>query len=80
MALVTCNECGKKISSKATSCSDCGNPISKEKPQKRAGAKYEALGFLLIAASVIVGFSGNMNTATTLGTIGFIVFIIGRLK
>ena len=30
MALITCPECGKEISSKASSCPNCGYPIAKE--------------------------------------------------
>lgn len=30
MALIKCNECGKEISDKATTCIHCGNPIKKE--------------------------------------------------
>lgn len=28
MALILCDECGKKVSSKAKSCPECGNPIA----------------------------------------------------
>lgn len=28
MALIKCNECGKQVSDKATSCPNCGNPIN----------------------------------------------------
>ncbi len=37
MALIECNECGKKVSSKALSCPECGYPIADE-------AEVEAIG------------------------------------
>lgn len=37
MALIECNECGKKVSDKALSCPECGYPIADE-------AEVEAIG------------------------------------
>ncbi len=34
MALITCQECGKEVSDKATSCPSCGAPISNETNKK----------------------------------------------
>jgi uncharacterized membrane protein YvbJ len=82
MALINCHECAKQVSEKASSCPHCGNPITKAKTsaQKRAGGKWEAAGFILIVASIIMGFSGKMETASVVGVIGFIVFLVGRFK
>ena len=34
MTLVKCTECGRDISSNATSCPHCGNPMRQSEPQK----------------------------------------------
>ena len=59
MTLISCNECGNKVSEKAASCPNCGAPISvsqtvtinpKSKVKvTRPGLKWEAAGFILIA-------------------------------
>lgn len=35
MALITCNECGNKISSSASACPSCGAPVISYEPNKR---------------------------------------------
>ncbi|MFQ3578757.1 MAG: zinc ribbon domain-containing protein [Bacteroidales bacterium] len=37
MAIISCPECGKKVSDKAIACPDCGNPISQQHPHISAG-------------------------------------------
>jgi ribosomal protein L37E len=39
MALITCDECGKKVSEKAKACPSCGNPIASVKHKISANKK-----------------------------------------
>ncbi len=39
MALIKCEECGKEVSDKATSCPNCGCPIAKIKPNTEVRIK-----------------------------------------
>ena len=90
MALISCSECGKEVSDKAKSCPGCGAPIGKQADSQkvtRKGAKWEAVGFLLIASSVVAfvvaAQSQNSNAATFAAfsfLIGLVIFIIGRFK
>lgn len=41
MALIRCEECGKEVSEKATSCPNCGSPISKKKFCKHCGESID---------------------------------------
>ena len=94
MTLVSCPECKKEISDKATSCPQCGAPAS-EKLQNsqsptshtkvtRTGAKWEGGGFLLIIAGIFISISTISNSDNHVGGImilvGFFVFLIGRFK
>lgn len=82
MALINCSECGKEISNKASSCPGCGNPVNNStKTVKRAGAKYESFGFILIIVGMFMMFAdygGRLGTA--LFILGFIIFVVGRMK
>lgn len=63
MALISCAECGKEVSDKASSCPNCGAPISdnnsvvlnSETSAKttRAGTKYELIGFILMLVGML---------------------------
>jgi len=89
MALIKCEDCGKEVSSAATSCIGCGRPMSSanvevanEEPLvvERKGGKYEMIGTLLILGS-IVGCSMGMTYsggASWMG-LGAIGTIIGAL-
>lgn len=41
MALINCNECGKEISDKATSCPHCGAPVGRFKYCKHCASKID---------------------------------------
>ena len=93
MALIQCSECGKEISDKAASCPGCGAPVGKNThPHKvtRTGAKWEGIGFLLIAIAVVAMVAATQNPDSELVVnsaniapyfilVGLVVFIIGRL-
>ncbi len=94
MALINCPECGCEISDKAASCPHCGVPIAAEAPASKAsgrepdgvsrstrsGGSWEAIGFLVIVAAILIGIAGNGEAGMVLGFIGFVVFLIGRFK
>jgi predicted amidophosphoribosyltransferase len=71
MALTNCSECGKEISTKASSCPHCGNPgSSKSKPVEQAELNATAVksdsqrlwGYLsYIAAGTVVALAFVMN-------------------
>lgn len=91
MALISCPECKKEISDKASSCPSCGAPISNKNTNSagsshtsvtRTGAKWEGIGFLLIVGGMIYGMATgpeNHSGGVAVG-IGFILFLIGRFK
>lgn len=90
MALISCSECGKKVSEKADACPNCGAPISGNtgvllNPQShtkvtRTGAKWEGIGFILIVVGMISAMTAQGGFGGLLLLIGFMVFIIGRFK
>ncbi len=92
MALISCPECSKEISDKATSCPNCGAPISNnntnEKPINesktvtRSGGVWEGIGFLLIVGGMIYGMATGPDNhiGGTVAFVGIIIFIIGRFK
>ena len=89
MALISCSECGKEISDKATSCPHCGVPIAGASsvslnPQShakvtRTGAKWEGMGFILIVIGLIMAIAGQ-GFGGLFMAVGFVVFIVGRFK
>ena len=92
MALISCPECNKEISDKAASCPGCGVPIANTPAQKilsnqnptvnRGGAKWEGIGFLMIAGGMIYGMAsapGN-HIGGAIAGIGFLLFLVGRFK
>lgn len=91
MALISCPECEKEISDKASSCPSCGVPISDDSKAPntsshtsvtRTGAKWEGIGFLLIVGGMVYGMAtGPENHAGGVtAAIGFVLFLIGRFK
>lgn len=64
MALISCPECGKKVSEHAESCPECGNPIAAAKESKGSGtilvtqqetSKKLKLHYVLATIAMIVG-------------------------
>lgn len=90
MALIKCGECGNEVSDKAAACPKCGAPIaaptggneaaSAPKTVKRAGGAWEAVGTLLIIASIPACISDNTGVGGVLALVGFVVFNIGRFN
>ncbi len=89
MALIKCSECDNDVSDKAAACPKCGAPVagvkskaapSAAKTVKRAGGIWEAIGTLLIIASIPACVADNTGLGGTLAVIGFVVFIIGRFN
>lgn len=82
--LVPCPDCGAQVSPRAAACPQCGAPVArKEARVHRAGARWEGIGFALIIAGMVAGFSGSpawFAVGALLGVVGFVVFIIGRFK
>jgi uncharacterized membrane protein YvbJ len=92
MALIKCSECGNIISDRAVACPGCGAPlgngaaatspsrlaVTNSVRVKRAGLKWEAIGFVVILVAIVAGIAGAGGLAWMLGFIGFVVFIIGR--
>lgn len=77
MALIKCPECGKEVSSGATSCPNCGHPISPQKgtvtvvkEKKKGSCLSKIIGFILIIvilAAIGSALGGNKeeDTSTT---------------
>ena len=63
MAMIKCAECGKDVSSKASSCPGCGNPIA-EKSGPFGGTEK--------GQTIRPGFWHDRNV----GAIGFLIFFI----
>ena len=90
MALISCSECSKEVSDKASSCPNCGAPISSSpsvslNPQShanvtRTGAKWEGIGFILIIVGMIMAMASQGGFGSLLLVVGFIVFLVGRFK
>ncbi|KTG17751.1 MULTISPECIES: zinc ribbon domain-containing protein [unclassified Guyparkeria] len=94
MAMMECPECGKEVSDKAAACPNCGAPIAAPPPKAarpgrepdgvsrstRSGGAWEAIGFLLIVAGMLIGMAGNGGLGWALGLSGFVVFLVGRFK
>jgi len=89
MALISCSECGREASDKAAACPNCGAPITgatsvslnsqSHVKVTRTGAKWEGIGFILIAIGLIMVIAGQ-GFGGLLIAVGFVIFIIGRFK
>jgi uncharacterized membrane protein YvbJ len=83
MALISCIECGKKISSSAKVCPECGNPmglsqLTIEKTSKEIKGKVAlAVGVMILSAIIAAyfGFCGNYTLAIVFGVIYLISLI-----
>jgi len=81
MALTTCPDCGKQISSSAANCPGCGRPMAafsgKAVQTRRKGGLYEGIGFLLM---LVGGLALLVSQGLGVGLIavGFVVFLVGR--
>ena len=60
MALISCTECGHKISDKAESCPSCGAQHKNRSKARKGLAVFVAVGFGL-TATVVVGAVVIMN-------------------
>ena len=56
MALLSCKECGKDVSTKAKSCPHCGAPPPKEAPKETSGVSFKSI-FLIIVVFLIIAFA-----------------------
>lgn len=90
MALIKCAECGNEISDKAAACPNCGAPVAGAASAvsfhpashvnvTRTGAKWEGMGFVMIAFGLVSMMAG-WHWGGVLLMAGFIVFLIGRFK
>lgn len=92
MALTTCSECGKEISTEAVSCIHCGKPLKENIQTIQLTSKRWKKVKLIAWIGLIVSFfvftngvnnGGFSNTYTgvglSFGLISFIVLIVGRL-
>jgi uncharacterized membrane protein YvbJ len=83
MSLISCNECGKEISDKASSCPNCGAPTKwgkKEAKKERRNRRgnVQGAGCLVIILAIILGLTViGAPFAIFLGIIGLVVLIIG---
>ncbi|MDR3132685.1 MAG: zinc-ribbon domain-containing protein [Prevotellaceae bacterium] len=76
MALITCSECGKKISDQAASCPNCGNPINVKGEEYLCCPKCKSKEI----HSQHAGFSGGkaLTGALLTGGIGILAGTIGN--
>ncbi len=58
MALIKCKECGKEVSSNATTCPNCGNPINDDTITREIKASKKVAIFIIIILVIIciIGF------------------------
>jgi hypothetical protein len=77
MALITCPDCGKKVSDSAHACPNCAHPFKGSAQTHRLGGKFEAVGFLAILAGIGTCFYSGLLGGTVI-FVGFVIFIIGR--
>ncbi|MBA1147413.1 zinc ribbon domain-containing protein [Ectothiorhodospiraceae bacterium WFHF3C12] len=92
MALIHCGECDKKISDMAEACPKCGAPVPGSAPAAtrqdrktstvmRAGAKWEAGGFVLIVVGMILAMAADGPAGSAGGWMAFagiLAFLAGR--
>jgi len=88
MALTTCPDCGREVSTNATACPGCGYPVQAQTIEA-TGKKWkglQALGAVLwilsIGPCVVGADSGSDDTVmlgVIMGTIGFLVFVSARI-
>jgi hypothetical protein len=81
MALVRCPECGREVSSAATTCPGCACPISPPLPRPAAvvrhGGAYEIIGSFVIVGGLLSCFGiGAYGIFIIFAGLG--IFIAGR--
>lgn len=84
MALIECDECGKKVSDKASSCPHCGNPIKLEetysdKEHEIVTVKSNLIIIIFLCLCIIAGFvplTKTLYETTSLKLYSFIPIII----
>jgi hypothetical protein len=82
MALITCPECQKEISDKATACINCGNPIEKMENQAKTTNKNQyttkdiLIGpfFVIVVSFVILSLLPDGSSEARIA--GSVIFII----
>jgi len=94
MALVKCKECGKKVSTKASSCPSCGlpNPTSKEKSTSFIKSfwngewsllqtfwGYFVVGNTILGAPIVMAADVNDNFFSDLGWFLFFIYYLAYL-
>ena len=80
MALIECKECGKEVSSKATTCPNCGNPINTKGSKENGGEQktngFAITGFVIGLVSMLIDPVGIFGTmAVVFSSIG-----LGKIK
>ena len=80
MSLIECKECGKEVSSKATTCPNCGNPINNKGANKDAVQQktngFAITGFVIGLVSMLIDPVGIFGTlAVVFSSIG-----LGKIK
>lgn len=67
MALITCPDCGKKISSSAEKCPDCGRPMRMSRQGNAFNPFHDPVHFigLIIATLMVIGFIAAAISAFT---------------
>lgn len=91
MALIKCGDCGRDVSSSATSCPGCGRPIATGIVEKDAADRSQSrwmktVGFILVLGGLggACASLGGSGSAVTIGVVafglGFVIFIVGRLR
>ncbi len=94
MGLVTCGDCGGKVSTNAAACPHCGRLPNRRKrapsqvqhvQTQRRGGKYELAGFLMILGGMVGlcagGGADNQVVSMLAFSVlvgGFVVFLAGR--
>lgn len=87
MALISCEECGSQLSSKAVACPKCGAPakgkgVVTTQQTSKVFKVMQILGFLLIVAGVVscVGApTGETLKSTWTWLLGLLLFLAGRV-
>jgi len=93
MALITCKECGQKISSLAAACPGCGAPVEtaggKTHVIEATGKKWKTVQLIGMIVLVIGIFSciastrgpdGSYGVGVSIPWIGLAVYLFGRVS
>jgi uncharacterized membrane protein YvbJ len=94
MALVSCPECNRKVSDRATACPQCGCPISQtsmqvgtEKPIELTAKRFKLISLFSVLAVIFGLLLVVLSTATTtsergvpIAMVGSFLFIFGLIS